>query len=141
MNSGPASSIPITIEGREVAFPGSPVGSLHTKIFLACLVKPLIHTYEAEWILPNNTVISSSMSRHRFYEVQKSSGFQTNLLISAVSYADAGIYMCRARDTSRSNLQWISANIEIKLPGNNMQAVSIHEVFYTLHIYTLINNY
>lgn len=113
----PNTSVPFTIEGREVGFPAHPPGSLNTKVHLACVIKPPIPTYESEWILPNQSVISSSMSRYTVQQSEQKSGVNLLLYISAVSYVDAGVYVCRSRDTNDASPEWISSSIEIHFPG------------------------
>ena len=120
----PETSVPLTIEGREVGFPAHPPGSLHTDVLLACVIKPPIPTYESEWILPNQSVISSSMSRYIVRQSEQESGVNLLLYISAVSYVDAGVYVCQSRDTNDASPEWISSSIEIHFPGICLYMVS-----------------
>lgn len=87
------------------------------------MIKPPKPTYESEWILPNQSVISSSMSRHTVRQRQQESGVDLLLQISAVSYLDVGVYVCRSRDTNDANPEWISSSIEIHFPGTCLYIV------------------
>ena len=76
--------------------------------------------YTTRWILPNGTTITSSQERFVFSEsrVSLSTGSLpgTILVVTLLSYKDAGNYTCEARSTApEASPLWASASFELQL--------------------------
>lgn len=90
-----------------------PPGTFSSYRGLGCFLSPSLTTYEAQWILPNQTVISDTMGRFSFLFFRNA-----NILlnITKVSFADEGVYVCRFRELSNM-ASWVSDTTELLLPG------------------------
>ena len=77
--------------------------------------------YTTRWILPDGTTITSSQGRFVFSEsrVSLSSGEVgpgTILVVTSLSYQDAGNYTCEGRSTAPgASPLWASASFELQL--------------------------
>ena len=125
-----------TIEVREVGSPFNPPGTFSSSRSLGCRVTPPSPTIEVEWILPDNTVISSSNGRFRVLTFPQSTEHSVLLNIMRVSYADEGKYKCQFRDnSSHANSEWLSNSTELLLPGS-VPKNSSHT--YTMHCFIIL---
>ena len=90
-----------------------PPGTFSSLKGLGCLLSPSLDRYEAQWILPNQMIISDTKGRFGFLFFRNANIF---LNISKVSYADEGVYVCRFRELS-DMAPWVSNTTELLLPG------------------------
>ena len=83
---------------------------------LQCLIQP---NTEVRWLFEGENVENSSMFSMRVRvttgNIFTKGAYGTTLTIHSLSYLDAGIYSCQVYN--RSSAEWISAPIELVLPG------------------------
>lgn len=84
---------------------------------LQCLIQP---NTEVRWLFEGENVENSSMFSMRVRvttgNIFTKGAYGTTLTIHSLSYLDAGIYSCQVYN--RSSAEWISAPIELVLPGS-----------------------
>ncbi len=76
--------------------------------------------YTTRWILPGQEIVDSTGGRFVFSENMVSINSRalpgTVLIVTALSYQDAGTYTCEGRSTAPgASTQWASTNIELWL--------------------------
>ena len=76
--------------------------------------------YTTRWILPNGQIITSSQGRFTFSESRISLSTRklpgTILVVTSLSYQDAGTYTCEGRSTAPgASPLWASASFELQL--------------------------
>ena len=76
--------------------------------------------YTTRWMLPNGQIITSSQGRFVFSESRVSLNNEplpgTILVVTGLSYQDAGTYTCEGRSTAPgASTVWASASFELQL--------------------------
>lgn len=110
----------ITVDVREVGLPNLPPGTLSTIRVLGCSIKPPASNFEVEWLLPDQTVISSSKDRFMVDHFPQRDEHSLTLTIQRVSYTDEGEYVCQYRENTDS--EWISNSTTLTFPGTVLNA-------------------
>ena len=78
--------------------------------------------YTTQWIVPGGQIINSTEGQFIFTESMVSIYSRalpgTILIVTKMSYQDAGMYICEGRSTAPgASTQWASASIELRLNG------------------------
>ena len=108
---------PVSIELLEIGSPHVRPGVFASFRTLACFVAPLTNNFESEWILPDQTVVSSSSGRFHRSTYFDTAEIGLLLNITRISYSDEGVYTCRFRDTSSSESSWYMNTTQLLLTG------------------------
>ena len=92
---------------------------------LKCFVTPNNATIAIRWTLPNGTMIPQGTTDRLF--VDQGSGrtmdrINVVLIISQLSYQDAGVYTCEVMDLTIPDAPWIPATVELQLNGKNISS-------------------
>ena len=106
----------VTIDIREVGLPNLAPGTLSSIRVLGCSITPPSPTFEVEWLLPDQTVISSSKDRFTVQDFPQRDEHSLSLRIQSVSYTDEGEYVCRYRENTTDS-EWISNSTTLTFPG------------------------
>ena len=114
----------VVVAVQEVVIePGS---SVNTFTPLFCEVTPDNVTIAIRWNLPNGNIVTEGTTG-RFFVEQGLGGLgrlNVLLLISQLSYQDAGVYTCEVMDLDPTipDAPWIPATVELKLNGKNISS-------------------
>ena len=107
----------VSVEVEEIGSPHVRPGEFSTFRTLACFVAPATHTYEAEWVLPDETIVTSRDGRFDSYVFLGPAELAMVLNITRVTYTDEGVYTCRYRDTSSTESKWYTNTTQLLLSG------------------------
>lgn len=93
--------------------------------FLSCGVVPPDANFVTRWITPNGGILTSSNTNNNSrlsvlegsFELNQRNIDGTALILRNLSYQDAGMYRCEARDQSILDSPWVQAVLKLELLG------------------------